>query len=144
MAAVSNTRHDWWFLFLARSSYGAISLLIRTDLPDDLSLSLGCMVWGFYSCWCLLICFPLIKSSYEDYTEHFSVGLRRKPPQNLLSVILSRRVWWWVFHCCCLSCLCKNLDACNVLFMDMQVLFIPWSFAGFSERLVVMLLMFSA
>jgi hypothetical protein len=38
-----------------------------------------------------LICFLLIKSSYEDYTEHFSVGLKRKPPQNLLSVILSRR-----------------------------------------------------
>jgi hypothetical protein len=82
---------------LARSSYGAISLLIRTDLPDDLSLSLGCMVWGFYSYWCLLACLLLTKSSYEDFTEHFSVSLRRKISPILLSVLLSRRFWCWGF-----------------------------------------------
>jgi hypothetical protein len=48
-----------------------------------------------------------------------------------------------VFPCCCLSCVCKNLDVCNVLFMDMQVLFIPWFYAGFCEWLVVMLIMLS-
>jgi hypothetical protein len=36
--------------------------------------------------------FPLVKSSYEDYTEHFSVSLRRKTSPNLLSVMLSRRI----------------------------------------------------
>jgi hypothetical protein len=121
--------------------FGQLNYLIRTDPHDDLSLSLWWMVWGFYSWWCMLICFPLIKPSYEDYTEHFSVGLRRKPLQNLLSVILSRRVWWWVFPSCCLSCVCKNLDACNVSFMDMQVLFIPWSCAGLLWVAVVMLMM---
>jgi hypothetical protein len=39
------------------------------------------------------------------------------------------------------SCVCKNLDACKVLLMDMQVLVIPWSCAGFYEWLVVMLMM---
>jgi hypothetical protein len=98
MAAIGDVKHAWWFLSLARSSYCAITLLIRIDLQDDLSLSLGCMVWGFYSCWCLLACFLLAKSSYEDFTEHFSVSLRRKTSPNLLSVLLSRRIWWWGFH----------------------------------------------
>jgi hypothetical protein len=38
--------------------------------------------------------FPLAKSSYENYTENFSVSLRRKTSPNLLSVMLGRRIWW--------------------------------------------------
>jgi hypothetical protein len=37
MAAVSDAKHAWWFLSVARSSYWAINLLIRTDPHDDLS-----------------------------------------------------------------------------------------------------------
>jgi hypothetical protein len=130
MAAISDTRHDWWFLSLARSSFCAITLLIRTDLHDDLSLSLGCMVWGFYSYWCLLACLLLTKSSYEDFTEHFSVSLRRKISPNLLSVLLSRRFWCWGFHCCYFFVYARILNACKVSFYAIQVLVIPWACTG--------------
>jgi hypothetical protein len=135
MAAVSDTKHDWWFLSLARSSYCAITLLIRTDLHDDLGLSLGCMVWGFYSCWCLLACLLLTKSSYEDFTEHFSVSLRRKISPNLLSVLLSRRFWCWGFHCCSFLVYARILNACKVSLYAIQVLVIPWACTGCDELL---------
>jgi hypothetical protein len=47
-----------------------------------------------YLWWCANTWVSFSESSYEDYTEHLSVGLRRYNPQNLLSSILGRRVWW--------------------------------------------------
>jgi hypothetical protein len=80
------------------------------------------MVWGTYYWWCINNCVPLTKASYDDYTEHFSVSLRKLHPLILLGVAPGRRVWWCGFLSCCWSCLCKNLDSCHDLVHDMQFL----------------------
>jgi hypothetical protein len=50
MAAVSNTRHNWWSLSLARSSYCAISEEKISPNLLSVHLSRRFWYWGFYCC----------------------------------------------------------------------------------------------
>jgi hypothetical protein len=72
------------------------------------------MVWGTYYWWCKNNCVSLTEASYDDYTEHFSICLRKLHPLILLGVALGRRVWW-----------CGVFILLLVLFMQ-ESWFLPW------------------
>jgi hypothetical protein len=58
----------------------------------------------------------------SELLQLYRASLCRSEDKNLLSVALGRRVRWCVILSYCLSCLCKNLDACNDLIIGKQVL----------------------